>query len=106
MNIRRRNEENNSKKKRNNAFSTYSQRNSKFIPLCCLIRSDRPIYEKWHTVWHIASGLAPFSSICYVEYMRRLGIIDPYQPYMPTIGFIISLGLNILGSSMGVFPVD
>jgi len=76
--------------------------------LCNCIRTNRPEYDKYHSLWHIASGLGPLLSIWYLEQSITMGQITSFTAYyvIPSVAVIIGIIVNIIGNIYGVFPVD
>ena len=97
-------------------------------PMCC-IRSDRPLYNSIHALWHMASGVGPILSL-YLFYtisqehnssqlivditlqqkmvMGSVLSVDKwgYLPVVPTVALLSGVVLNIVGNFVGVMPMN
>lgn len=98
-------------------------------PFCC-VRSDRPLYNSVHALWHLASGFGPLLSVwlfscCAREYniqqslleiseretivmvMGSIASIDGYgyMPLVPTVALLMGVILNFTGNCLEVMPM-
>ena len=96
-------------------------------PLCCT-RSDRPLYNSVHALWHVASGCGPLLSVwMFSNYaadhgnMQILSGIKPetmvmgsavcfdswgWMPVVPTTALLLGVLLNLTGNYFGVMPMN
>ena len=72
---------------------------------CCL-RTDRPLYNFVHVLWHLASGVGPIISMWYFNSLQVRGITDPYINILPELGVLCGVLVNLCGCSAGVMPLD
>lgn len=101
------------------------------ISVGCLCRRDSAIYNAVHPIWHIVSGIGPFWMVRYFRYycaqdaglvfgardwtlaqgplseiVAALGLGSILRvPAVFTVVVSTAIGLNLLGNSLGVFPV-
>jgi hypothetical protein len=76
------------------------------LGLMCCTRDDIPLYNFYHTLWHLASGVGPLLAVWYFESLRAAGIADENVKYLPFYGLVTGVVLNTFGTVMGKFPVD
>lgn len=75
--------------------------------LNCCYRSELPIYNLYHTLWHIASGVGPFMSIYFFD-----TIPDSYLKHhdryvlLYTLALLFGVFVNTLGNYFKVIPFD
>lgn len=72
---------------------------------CCL-RTDRPMYNTVHTLWHLASGVGPLLAVWYFRHLEVRGIHDPYIQQLPLWGVVGGTMLNAVGGYAGIMPLD
>lgn len=79
--------------------------------LCC--RQSRLQYDKWHSIWHMVSGVGP---ICYSFYYAAhypedisfgCGCLDTQCmfPFLPVASIVASVIFNIILNVIGVAPL-
>lgn len=105
---------------------------SSSVSFCCT-RSDRPLYNSVHAVWHLASGCGPILSVWLFaalsqEHSARMALSGgvgsermvmgsvlslegkvwfPLSlPVVPTVALLAGVVLNATGNLMGVMPME
>lgn len=91
--------------------------------LCC-VRTGREIYDTFHNLWHLASGVGPFMAVWYLDYIQHLPVchesielasgeicIEQIALTRATVGLpyaaiSIAFALNLLGNYVGVMPLE
>lgn len=96
-------------------------------PFCC-IRSDRPLYNSVHALWHLASGCGPLLSVwmfsrCAAQHKVLQSLLEisdresmvmgsvmsidnyGYMPLVPTVALLFGVLLNLTGNYFGVMPM-
>jgi hypothetical protein len=79
------------------------------------IRSERSIYDTWHSVWHVLSGLGPVTCALYLHHfpldrshllLQQLaaGQISAEQMLL-TCSLLLAVGVNVLLNVLGVAPL-
>ncbi len=79
----------------------------------CCVRSNRPLYDSVHTLWHLLSGFGPILSCWYFYTVRRcqsqssevIVVVDDPN-LMPAVAILIGLFINAAGNVAGVMPLD
>lgn len=92
--------------------------------LFCCVRSDRPLYNSVHAVWHLASGCGPLLSVWLFATLSQahdrqdgssqrmvMGSVDglfgwPALPLVPSVALICGVLLNVTGNILGVMPME
>ena len=97
----------------------------------CCIRSDRPLYNAVHAVWHLASGCGPILSVWLFsalsqEHSARTALSGGTDrmvmgsvlilegrswfplalPLIPTVAVLAGVALNATGNLLGVMPME
>ncbi len=72
------------------------------------VRESRPIYDNWHAVWHLSSGVGPTLSLFYLHSfyfeLNVMGYLERRQIY--TLALIASTLINIGANWLGIIPLD
>lgn len=81
--------------------------------LICCIRQNRPLYDFFHCLWHLASALGPILCAWYLaEYKPESamggGYFDDthYFPVVPVVCFGVSAAINVAGNVADIMPID
>lgn len=99
----------------------------------CCTRSDRPLYNSVHAVWHLASGCGPILSVWLFaalsqEHSARMilnggvgtehmvmGSVQSLEwrvwfplslPVVPTVALLAGVALNATGNLLGIMPME
>ncbi len=84
-------------------------------------RTERTLYDKIHTLWHVISGMGPVMSVWYLHSIKHgnfylMGVpvsVDSTHWYaafdssiMPTVAIGIGVVINLAGNIAGIMPLD
>lgn len=92
--------------------------------LCCM-RSDRPIYNYIHTLWHLFSGLGPLITVYFFAVAYKHPSHDQHTvlgsniyllnipsstirwfPIVPTLSLVGGIAFNAFATAIGAAPLD
>lgn len=74
------------------------------IKSCSCIRSDRPLYNNIHTLWHLASGVGPGIAVVFFNDINAKEI--PFFYSMLYFSLLLAVIINIMGNYIGIMPLD
>lgn len=77
-----------------------------------ILRSSRELYDNYHTMWHVFSGLGPILASIYFAYYQTPPILDlkgygiDDNEVLPMLGLLMSLSINIAANYCSAVPFN